>query len=599
MLAFRLLRNVRQIQNIYNNSNNNLLYTLFALGSFVSLFEALGVALIFPLIALINDPSFISSSSILLDVFEFLNFSEVNSFIKFLCFFIAVVYCSKILFMVFFFYLQSKYSAIERSNLSGFLYKSYLNLSLQEYKKRNTSEYIRNIGHLVERHYADFIFSIIALVSDSIAVIGICFVLFVLQPKVILATCVVFGLLFLLQNKVFGPHFLKLGIDVAKFAGEQQKFLQESFSCIKEIKVFQAFTYFSKTFEDLQNRYIKYKIKYEFVVRLPHLLTEFILILTIFSIVGYILYDTTNSAYALPHLAILAASAFRLTPLFNRLIGNLNIIRHSSDGVNTLIQEVHNSRYVEGKNKFNRVQLHRAITLNNVSFSFDYSDRKILNKINLNIKFGESIGIVGSSGAGKSTLADLILGLLTPTEGLILHDGAVSPKNWNIDVGYVPQEPIILDRSLRENIAFGVATEDIDDQRVMKTLKLARLEDVYEKLSDGLNTILYEKGSILSGGQRQRICIARALYNDPEIIIFDEATSSLDALTEKNVSDTLYELEGKKTFIVIAHRLNTIRKCNRVVFLDAGEIVDIGTYDDLYASNLEFKKIVNLYISKD
>jgi len=207
---------------------------------------------------------------------------------------------------------------------------------------------------------------------------------------------------------------------------------------------------------------------------------------------------------------------------------------------------------------------------------------------------GESVALVGSTGSGKTTFADLVLGLLEPNEGSILVDGVDIRENtagWQRRIGYVPQDIVLSDATLRENIAFGISAADIDEARVWESARLAQVSDVIEKLSDGLDSVVGERGIRLSGGERQRIGIARALYHDPDVLVLDEATAALDSVTEQKFVKAIDALHGKKTLIIIAHRLSTIRGCDRLLFLDEGALVDSGTFEELYQKVPKFKRM--------
>jgi ATP-binding cassette subfamily C protein len=210
---------------------------------------------------------------------------------------------------------------------------------------------------------------------------------------------------------------------------------------------------------------------------------------------------------------------------------------------------------------------------------------------------GQSIGFVGPSGAGKSTLMDIVLGLLEPTTGKFFVDGKEPTDGklgWQKIIGFVPQQVFLMDDTIRRNIAFGIEDENIDEARISKALKLARLEDFIVSLSDGVSTIVGEHGTRLSGGQRQRIAIARALYREPNVLVFDEATSALDNVTEQEITHAIENLSGEKTILIVAHRLSTVRKCNKIIFMREGHIVSSGSYDELLTNSNDFRKLAKL-----
>jgi ATP-binding cassette subfamily C protein len=237
------------------------------------------------------------------------------------------------------------------------------------------------------------------------------------------------------------------------------------------------------------------------------------------------------------------------------------------------------------------------LTLENLEYRYPGTDSSILNSLSLTITRGESVAIVGPSGAGKTTLIDLILGLLSPTAGSIKLNGRdlrYQLRVWQDSVGYVPQSIFLLDDTLRRNIALGIDDKDIDSKTLDRAVSIAHIDDHIRSLPRGLDTMIGEFGIRLSGGQRQRIGIARAMYRDPEVLILDEATSSLDNETEQSIANSIENLRGKKTLLIIAHRLSTVRNCDRIVFLKAGKIDDVGSFDQLYEKNPDFRKLATL-----
>jgi HlyD family secretion protein len=244
-----------------------------------------------------------------------------------------------------------------------------------------------------------------------------------------------------------------------------------------------------------------------------------------------------------------------------------------------------------------KLNFSKSLVLSNITFKYPKKEKSAIENISMSILPNQLIGFVGESGSGKSTLADLIIGLITQNSGEILIDGvnlgSANLRTWQNGIGYVPQSIFLADASIAENIAFGVKLEDIDFQQINKVIKLSNLDDTVSKLTNGVNTIIGEQGVQLSGGQRQRIAIARALYQDPNILVFDEATSALDGLTEKSIMQSIKALSKTKTIILIAHRLNTVKDCNQIFLFNNGKLVDSGSYEELKNSNSEFHKMID------
>jgi ABC-type multidrug transport system fused ATPase/permease subunit len=276
----------------------------------------------------------------------------------------------------------------------------------------------------------------------------------------------------------------------------------------------------------------------------------------------------------IPQLTVFLAATFRIIPSANKILTQAQVIKVSNASIDLVYQELSTSD-VSYFNDFTfeghqNTILFKSLELKNISFKYNLNEDLILNNLNFKIIKGESIGIKGESGAGKSTFIDIVLGLLIPHEGSIILNGEKdqSKINGKMNVGYVPQNIFLLDESIEKNIALGIQEEEIDSSKILLAIKSAQLDTFVNSLPNGLKTVIGERGVRLSGGQRQRIGIARALYNDPEIIILDEATSSLDNETEASFMKTIYSLKGEKTLLIVAHRLSTLNNCDKILTIN-------------------------------
>ena len=315
--------------------------------------------------------------------------------------------------------------------------------------------------------------------------------------------------------------------------------------------------------------------------------------------------ESLNSGEALggilPILGLFAFAGQRLMPELQKLYQSLARIQAGGAAVNVVHDDLVN-QLNEGRLPRSiptRLGLNDRIILENVSYNYPGAKFAGLNEISLDIKAGERVGIVGSTGAGKTTLADTILGLLPPSEGRIIVDGAPitdeTQRAWQQSVGYVPQDIFLTDANIYENIALGVPMLEIDKPRVRRAAEIARIDDfIRNDLPDDYETAIGERGVRLSGGQRQRIGIARALYHEADLIVFDEATSALDNLTELEVMSAIDALPGDKTVLIIAHRLSTVKRCDQIIVMDKGRVVACDTWEKLMTNNSEFQKIANV-----
>ena len=324
--------------------------------------------------------------------------------------------------------------------------------------------------------------------------------------------------------------------------------------------------------------------KQSFLLNIPRLGIELIAIIALGVLAFSMSAKGEDTSNIMPVMAMFAAAAFRLMPSLNRILGNWQTFQYNQPVIDVLHGELQGQSELVDKPPYIKRSFNNSIQLRSVSFSYDDSKYVAVNDISLEIKKNSSVGFIGGSGAGKSTLLDLILGLLQPTSGKIISDGEDIHGNieaWQKNIGYVPQTIYLTDDTLRNNIAFGVDSNDIDDDMINKALKLAQLDEYVAKLEYGINTFVGEGGVRLSGGQKQRIGIARALYHDPDVLVLDEATSALDHETEKEVMKAINFLCGKKTLLIIAHRLTTVERCDYLYRLKDGGILNHGKPKDL------------------
>jgi HlyD family secretion protein len=300
----------------------------------------------------------------------------------------------------------------------------------------------------------------------------------------------------------------------------------------------------------------------------------------------------------LPILSMYALAGFKLLPAFQQIYASLATVKGNIASFDILEEDLVASQHItqaQPADKAGKLSLREGITLDNTHFCYPGTEEKALSGLTLEVPVNHVIGLVGATGSGKSTAIDVLLGLITPQCGALKIDGkplsGQALRAWQNNVGFVPQSIFLSDASIRENIAFGLPPEEIDDERIKRAAKMALLDEFLERLPNGLETGVGERGIQLSGGQRQRIGIARALYDDADVLVFDEATSSLDGITEKLVMDAIHNFAGKKTIIMIAHRLATVKQCDNIYLLAGGKIIDQGSHDELAARNEMFRRM--------
>lgn len=496
-------------------------------------------------------------------------------------------------------YLRHRIEAETYAELSKTLLRGYLLLPYPFHFRRHSSELIRNttasVGTVVHALEA---FS--GFVMEALVGCGILIVLFMATPSV----TVVFGAALVII--VWG--LLRLTRAMATRSGAQEHELaqtlyqtvQNALGGIKEIKALGREEYFFQAFAEVQRRRLDLGYLGVTLGVIPQLVIETAFVLAALVVVTLAAFHLPSGAEVLPALGLFAYAGFRMIPMSNRLVLRLNAFRASRPAVDALYDDfvlIHrevNPGWDEGDEG---VAFRSELAIEDVSYTYPGAPRAAVAGVSFTLPAGGSLGIVGPTGAGKSTLVDLVVGLLSPTKGRILADGVElrgRTRGWRQRVGYIPQSIFLLDDTLQSNVAMGIPVEKIDGDAVLRALRMAQLEPLLATWPDGVHTRIGERGIRLSGGERQRVGIARALYHDPDLLIFDEATSALDTITETEVNRAMDALRGRKSMLVIAHRISTVRGCDRLIYLEEGRIAAVGSYDELFATHPRFRRMATV-----
>lgn len=560
--------------------------------------EFLGITLIYPFILLIIKPQSIIYTKYYADFSAFFNSYNtlVNAFI--LGFLVTLVFIAKNLFMVFSLYLQNKFTnnwklAIGKQFMHYYLFSPYKN-SLET----PPSEKLYNLTFLIEQSIEGFIFRIINLMTNLAIVVMILTLLFMkfLFAALVTSAFIIFAMIF--QSRIFKKKVAEISQTRLKVSTQNNQKMQENIHNLKEIKILSAEDYFYEEYATSQQKLSKIICDNNFYMLVPQYVIEIFVVLSLLLLGGIVsLQNIYNTSWMIASYAVIAAAIFRIAPALNRIQTAITSINTSRDFTKTMILECKkiDFNFVEEKSIV-KLDFANSIKLKNINFA--YKKTPVIKNLNLEIEKGEFIGIIGLSGAGKSTLADIIMGLLPIDSGMIFVDGVqLNQNNFSAMrklIGYVPQQINILDGSFKRNVGYGLPEEKIDDAKVIDALKKAQLYDLVCGFEEGINANVIVGSAGLSQGQKQRLAIARVLYRSPEILIFDEATSSLDIETEHEITQMLNVLKGEKTMIAIAHRLSTLKSCDRLIYLKKGEIVDTGTFEELSAKHPDFQKLIKL-----
>ena len=539
-------------------------------------FEMLSLGLLIPALSIILNSEIAQEYPILKPYLLYLGNPSQKEIIIGGMSLLAIIFLIKTLFLVFLYWFQNKFTSTLQVQLTTTLYAIYLKQDYQFHLKRNSAELIRNTQ--TEVILFNRAASALILISTELAIIfAVVFTLILVEPFGTMIVMIVLSFSVLIFHQASKKKLVEWGEKRQDLSKEINQFLLEGLGGVKDIKLLGREDYFIDNY-NLKNRlWAGINISQLTLSQLPRLYLELLGIFGLVILVIVMVLQGNQIDTLLPTLVMFAAGAFKMIPGFNRIMGAIQNVKLTVPVVNVLHSEFLFEKEIK-KNNANEVVLRSEISVEDVIFMYQNTHKKVINKINLKIKKGESVGFIGKSGSGKSTLIDLILGLLEVNKGAILIDGInINDINqsWQKNIGYVPQSIYLTDDTLQKNIALGIPEDQIDEKAIRRAMKQAQLNDFIQDLEEGIDTYVGERGVRLSGGQRQRIGIARAMYHNPSVLVLDEATSALDSATEKNVMEAVYLLKGEITIIIIAHRLSTLNGVDRIYHLDKGNLIKV------------------------
>lgn len=582
MQLIRVIKKFSELLSQHQKKRVGQLAVLMVLGGIA---ETMSVALMLPFMNTIMYPDDVMKNKYVIMFCNVLGIQSSRTFLVFLALILAMAYLFKNAFLVFEYNIQSRFVHGNMFSLQARMHSNFIHRPYEYFLQANSGEIIKVIYTDVSGAFS-ILTTLLQLFTEIVVSGMLIATVFVIEPGITLLVAVILLGLVAGISCFIRPILKTAGKKTQGASAGMYKWLLQSIQGIKEVKVMGKEKFFEKNFNICGTAYIQSLRKNHIVSLIPRFLIEAVCMSIMFLLLAVLIYRGRPLESIIPTLSVVALAAMRLLPSVNRissqfaaisygepmldkLIENLNDLSSSKNA--SLIIEAYKEE--EGANKIQGFQ--RSIELSSITYSYPGTEKKILEDAGLTIRKGQSVGIVGASGAGKTTVIDVMLGLLDPQCGEILLDGINVQEDIHgflKQVGYIPQMIFMLDDSIRANVAFG--EEKVSDEDVWRSLKEASLFDFVKELPDGLDTLIGERGVRLSGGQRQRIGIARALYHNPEILVFDEATSALDNETEKSIMESVNHLKGQKTMIIIAHRLTTIENCDVVYQVADGKIVD-------------------------
>ena len=583
---------IKKLNILFTKKQLSKLYLILFASIFATFFEIVGIGSI-PVFAML----IIDVESLINNISPYISIGFINEIdrrtlqITGSCLLVSIfLFKNLYLFLLMFF--QGKLLQELRSTTSNKLYHYYIYMPYIKHLNRNPSLLIRSITSDVGLAFV-FIQSYIMLIRESLILVSLFIFLVVVDPLISFFSLIFLGAPVLFFYNFYKKKLKSKGKNLQILLGNEIDAVNQSLGAIKETKLYNKEHHFLSFFK----KNVQYKESLQFFSYLvstsPRLFLEVVALFSVAMISVFLIFLGKTPEAILPLISLFAVSMVRFIPALNVITASLTTIRFRQPAFDLVAKEIKNlesssvlfKKDTFTQNEAKNFKLNDTILMKDISFNYEEGGRRTLKNINLQIKKGKSVGIIGKSGAGKSTLVDIMLGLLEPQKGGVYFDNK-NIKNelslWQKQIGYIPQDIYLLNDTIKKNITFGLKDDEIDEELLLQTIKRAQLKNFVDTLPDAINTFVGHRGVKLSGGERQRIGIARAMYNLPKIMVFDEATSSLDIENENKILNEIYDNKDDKTLIIISHRNNTVKYCDLIYVLEDGKVIDQGSFKEIF-----------------
>ncbi|WP_307608929.1 ABC transporter ATP-binding protein [Pseudarthrobacter sp. W1I19] len=590
-----MIADLRRVRSLLRGPIKGWIMTAIVGSAFVAGLDTLGVAAMLPLMQLLSGSE--PSEGIAGSIAGVIGTSDMQALILAMAALVGAAFVLKTaLTVVFRWWLLGHTTKLE-AEASTELMRRYVLSPYAIHRTRNISEIYRNIASAVPQTFGQVVLGLLGMLADLLTLAALAVVLFVVSPLATLFCVVFFFAIGWGSQRALRARHRLIGQEIAQTDLDAWTALMPGLDGFREARITASTEHFVSRFQTAKFRRARANRSLSLVSELPKHVLEIAFIVGICAIAGFLF--ATNPAEAVAVLGVFAAASLRMLPTLNRAVATVGVIRAGRVGLEILANEV---RKLDGEEIHKETRNAPSVSagdvvLKDVHYQFEDAEDPILRGVSTVIEQGKTTAFVGSSGAGKSTLLDVILGLLAPKSGTVTINGRDIMDDlpaWFGSLGVVPQDIYVLDDTLRTNIAFGSSPDEIDHDRLTEAIELAQLAPLLSSLPDGLETRLGERGVRLSGGQRQRVGIARALYRRPKVLVLDEATSALDNATESKITETIEALSGRMTIILVAHRLSTVSRADKVIFMSRGLIEAEGTFEEVREASPDFAHLVAL-----
>tara|TARA_Y100001970_G_C14250609_1_gene871548 strand:+ start:3584 stop:5380 length:1797 start_codon:yes stop_codon:yes gene_type:complete len=590
---------IRHLFSLLTKKQRKQYYALQLLVVLMAVMEIAGVASIIPFMALVGNMSQLKQDTLIAQVYQASGISSETQFLFLLGFAVLIMLLIATLISSYTIWTISMFSNKIGAEIADRLYTHYLKQGWLFHASGSSALLTKKIAIESIRVTSGILLPLMHVNAKTILAFLMILSIFIYDPTVAIIIFTIFAVAYTILFTVVRMRLQRNGKTISAVNEQRFRLMNEGFGGIKDVLLLGRDSDFIKRFNQTGVSLARSLGTNDALGAMPRYIMELIAFGSMIAVVLYLIaYYEANLGIILPILSVYALAGVKLLPAFQSIYTSIARIKANSAAFESIQGDLDNSQQTKSSIlKIDKTTLlpKKHISLENVTFKYPNKEDTALNQLNMSIPVNSVIGIVGPSGSGKSTLVDILLGLIQPQSGqLKIDDDVINNKNrrpWQNTIGFVAQSIFLSEGSIAENVAFGIPQDQINFDQVYRALKLAHLDELIDSYQDGIHTKVGERGVQLSGGQRQRIGIARALYYKAEVLVFDEATSSLDGITEKMIMEAIHNFSGQKTIIMIAHRLKTVQKCDQIFFIDKGKVVDKGTYEELIENNEHFKNM--------